>query len=73
MCHIHMHPREKFIRFTEILKNLQINIPFTEALQQMPIYARFMKELLTKKRKFPEEERVELEVGGSVIIQKAIP
>jgi len=31
----------QFIRFTEILKNLQINIPFTEAMQQMPTYARF--------------------------------
>ena len=43
-----------FIRFTKILKNLHINIPFTKALQHMPTYARFMKELLTKKRKFPE-------------------
>jgi len=63
----------QFIRFTEILKNLQINIPFTEALQQMPIYACFLKEMLTKKRKFPEEERVELEAGCSAIIQKTIP
>jgi len=63
----------QFIRFTEILKNLQINIPFTEALQQMSIYARFLKEMLTKKRKFPEDERVELEVGCSAIIQKTIP
>jgi len=63
----------QFIRFTEILKNLQINIPFTEAMQQMPTYARFLKELLTKKRKFPEEGRVELEAGCSAIIQKAIP
>ena len=63
----------QFIRFTEILKNLQINIPFTEAMQQMPTYARFLKELLTKKRKFPEEGIVELEAGCSVIIQKAIP
>jgi len=63
----------QFISFTEILKNLQINIPFTEAMQQMPTYARFLKELLTKKRKFPEEGRVELEAGCSAIIQKAIP
>ena len=35
----------QIIRFTEILKNLQINIPFTEALQQMPFYARFLKEM----------------------------
>jgi len=60
----------QFIRFTEIMKNLQINIPFTEALQQMSIYARFLKEMLTKKRKFPEEERVELEPGCRAIIQK---
>jgi len=63
----------QFIRFTEILKNLQINIPFTEALQQMPTYARFLKEMLTKKRKIPEDERVELEAGCSAIIQKSIP
>ena len=63
----------QFIRFTEILKSLHINIPFTEALQQMPTYARFLKEMLTKKRKFPEDERVELEAGCSAIIQKSIP
>jgi len=63
----------QFIIFIEILKNLQINIPFTEALQQMSSYAHFMKELLTKKRKFPKEEIVELEAGCSGIIQKAIP
>jgi len=64
---------QQFIRFTEILKNLHLNIPFTEALQQMLIYARFMNESLTKKRKFSVEERVELEAGCSAIIQKTIP
>jgi len=44
----------QFARFTDVLKRLQINIPFTEALEQMPTYARFMKELLTKKRKIPD-------------------
>jgi len=39
----------------------------------MPIYVRFLKEMLTKKRKFPEDERVELEAGCSVIIQKSKP
>jgi len=39
----------------------------------MPTYARFMKELFTKKRKFPEEEMVELEAVCGVIIQKEIP
>ena len=30
----------QFIRFTEILKNLQINIHFTEAMHQMPTVCR---------------------------------
>ena len=53
----------------DILKRLQINIPFTEALKQMPTYAKFVKELLTKKIKFNDQEIVELEAGCSAIIQ----
>jgi len=41
----------QFLRFMDVLKRLQINILFTEALEQMPTYVRFMKELLTKKKK----------------------
>ena len=62
----------QFSRFMDILKRLQINIPFTEALEQMLTYARFMKELLTKKRKIPDQETVELEAGCSAIIQKSL-
>ncbi|XP_020203614.1 uncharacterized protein LOC109789139 [Cajanus cajan] len=62
----------QFLTFLDIIKKLQINIPFTEAMEQMPTYARFMKELLTKKRKVLEEETVELEVGCSAIIQKTL-
>ncbi|XP_020233010.1 uncharacterized protein LOC109813258 [Cajanus cajan] len=50
-----------------------INIPFFEALEQMPTYAKFMKELLTKKRKYFEEETITLEAGCSAIIQKMFP
>ncbi|XP_068492199.1 uncharacterized protein [Phaseolus vulgaris] len=63
----------QFARFMDILKRLQINIPFTEALKKMPTYAKFMKELLTKKRKFNDQEIVELEAGCSAIIQKSLP
>nr|KYP63753.1 hypothetical protein KK1_018335 [Cajanus cajan] len=63
----------QFARFLDIIKRLQINIPFAEALEQMPSYARFMKELLTKKRKFSEDGTVELEAGCSAIIQKSLP
>jgi len=59
----------QFIRFCEILKQLDINIPFTEVLEQMPTYARFMKDLLTKKRRLKEQGIVELEVRCSALFK----
>ena len=52
---------------------MQINIPFLEALEQMPTYAKFMKEILTKKRRYIGEETIELEARCSAIIQKILP
>ncbi|MCI88694.1 retrotransposon gag protein, partial [Trifolium medium] len=40
--------------------SLQVNIPFADVLQQMPAYAKFMKELLTKKRKPLDDDTVEM-------------
>ena len=39
----------------------------------MPHYAKFMKDLLSKKRKFTEEGIVSLNATCSVVIQKSIP
>ncbi|GJV70021.1 DNA-directed DNA polymerase [Tanacetum coccineum] len=41
-------------KFLENLKQLHINLPFIEALAQMPKYAKFMKSLLTNKAKLKE-------------------
>ena len=38
----------------------------------MPTYAKFMKELITKKRRITDDETIELEAGCSAIIQKSI-
>ncbi|XP_019235062.1 PREDICTED: uncharacterized protein LOC109215445 [Nicotiana attenuata] len=40
----------QFKKFIEMMKSLTINVPLVEALEQMPGYAKFMKELVTKKR-----------------------
>nr|GEU65028.1 integrase, catalytic region, zinc finger, CCHC-type, peptidase aspartic, catalytic [Tanacetum cinerariifolium] len=50
--------KEQFRKFFENLQQLSINIPFFEALEQMPKYAKFMKDLLVRKpgtRKLNEE------------------
>ncbi|XP_057747134.1 uncharacterized protein LOC130966361 [Arachis stenosperma] len=52
---------------------LQINIPFAEALEQMPHYAKFLKELMTRKRNWGEKETVVLTEECSAIIQKKLP
>ncbi|KAL4381049.1 hypothetical protein AHAS_Ahas04G0094600 [Arachis hypogaea] len=63
----------QFSKFLEIFKRLQINIPFAEALEQMPLYAKFMKELTTKKRNWEAKETIVLTEECSAIIQKKLP
>jgi len=41
----------QFGKFSEVLKKLYINIPFTDTLSQMPSYTKFLKEILSNKRK----------------------
>ncbi|MCI16217.1 hypothetical protein A2U01_0037359, partial [Trifolium medium] len=50
----------QFRKFLNLLNTLEMSIPFAEALEQIPQYAKFMKELLTKKRKPLEDETVNL-------------
>ena len=44
-----VYPPPPFAKFLEVFKKLQINIPFAEALEQMPSYAKFMKGILSRK------------------------
>lgn len=39
-----------FEKFLEIFKNFETNIPFAEAMDQIPLYAKFMKDIVSKKR-----------------------
>ena len=40
----------QFTKFFEELKKLRINIPFVDALEQIPCYVKFMKDIFTKLR-----------------------
>jgi len=63
----------RFKKFMELFSQLQVNIPFSEALDQMFVYARFMKELLTGRRKPKDDENVALLENFSAILQKKLP
>lgn len=59
---------KQFEKFLEVFKKLHINIPFAEALSQMSSYAKFMKEILSNKRKLEEHETVMLTEECSAIL-----
>ncbi|XP_015947506.1 uncharacterized protein LOC107494940 [Arachis duranensis] len=64
---------KQYSKFLDIFKILSINIPFLEALEQMPLYAKFMKEVLTKKKSLKEEQIVEMTMECSAILQIELP
>jgi len=45
-------------------------MPFGEALQQMPLYSKFMKDILTKKGKYIDNENIVVGGNCSAIIQR---
>ena len=64
---------EQFVRFLETFKKLEISMPFTEVVTQMLLYARFLKEILSKKRRIAEEGVVNLTATCSAVIKKNLP
>jgi len=62
-----------FACFFGIFKKLEITIPFGEALQQMPLYSKFLKDLLTKKGKYIHNDNIVVEGNCSVVIQRILP
>lgn len=68
-----LSPKIQFKKFVELLKQLNITIPFTEAIMQMPSYAKFLKEILSNKKKLEDDETVMLTAECNAIIQNNMP
>ena len=64
---------EQFARFLKTFQKLEISMPFTEVVTQMPLYEKFLKDILSKKRKIVEEGIVNLTATCSVVIKKELP
>ncbi|XP_047965565.1 uncharacterized protein LOC125210028 [Salvia hispanica] len=61
---------EQFSKFVDIFRKVHINIPLVEALQEMPTYAKFLKDVLSKKKKWIDYKTVNISENCSVIFQK---
>ncbi|KAL7583327.1 hypothetical protein Lser_V15G42871 [Lactuca serriola] len=57
----------------ETFRKVQINIPLLNAIKQIPSYAKFLKDLCTKKRKFKANEKIQVNANVSTVIQKKLP
>ncbi|XP_021851832.1 uncharacterized protein [Spinacia oleracea] len=64
---------QQFGKFLAIVKNLEVTIPFTDLISQIPMYAKYLKELITKKRDLGGVERVALTEGCSAMLQNKSP
>ncbi|XP_030958533.1 uncharacterized protein LOC115980424 [Quercus lobata] len=56
----------------EVFKQVQINIPFLDAIQQVPAYAKFLKDLVTMKRKTNVPKKAFLTEIGDHLIERAL-
>ena len=57
----------------EVFKKLHVNIPFVDALEQMHSYVKFIKDLLSRKRRLSEFETVNLTKECNAILQRKLP
>ena len=64
---------KQFYKFIDIFKSLHISLPFVDMLEQMPKYAKFLKEMLSNKRKLVDNEKVMLTEECSTILQRKLP
>ena len=64
--------QKQFAKFLDIFKKLHINIPFMDALENMPSYMKFMKKILENKKNLGEYETIAL-IEECKILQKKLP
>ncbi|CAN6566835.1 unnamed protein product [Malus baccata var. baccata] len=64
---------QQCIEFMKTLAKVQINLPLLDAIKQIPSYAKFLKELCSKKKKFLEYEKVILTEQCSAVLLHKLP
>ena len=63
---------EQFYKFLEIVKKIEISILFADVITKMPNYAKFLKDILSKKKKIVDEGVVSLTATCRAVIQKIL-
>ncbi|XP_022032190.1 uncharacterized protein LOC110933268 [Helianthus annuus] len=69
----HQKYAKEYRQFLEMFKQLKINLPFIEALQSMPKYVKFLKDLLKRKDRIGELSNILLTGGCSAVVLNKLP
>jgi hypothetical protein len=64
---------KKLLDIFDTLRKVEINIPLLDAIQQIPAYAKFLKDCCNHKRKFQEHETVALTEEVSAVLLRKLP
>ncbi|XP_050211675.1 uncharacterized protein LOC126661839 [Mercurialis annua] len=64
---------QKFHKFLEIFKKLQINHSLADALREIPLYSKFIKDIIMNKRSWVKDGTIFLQKSCSSIIQSVLP
>ncbi|XP_071722788.1 uncharacterized protein [Rutidosis leptorrhynchoides] len=62
----------KFKKFLNLLRQVHVNIPLIDVIEQMPKYAKFLMDMISKKRKFLDNEEISLNENCSAIVQNTL-
>ncbi|KAK8556881.1 hypothetical protein V6N12_003272 [Hibiscus sabdariffa] len=63
----------RYKKFFDILKQVHVNLPLVEALQQMPNYAKFLKDMVSRKTKIGEFETAAATEASLAMMQNKVP
>ncbi|GMJ03687.1 hypothetical protein HRI_004037900 [Hibiscus trionum] len=63
----------QFRKFLDILKQMHINIPLIEAIQNMPNYAKYLSDMLSKRKRIREFETVAVIEECMAILHNKLP
>ncbi|KAL4282225.1 hypothetical protein GQ457_03G008650 [Hibiscus cannabinus] len=63
----------QFRKFLDILKQVHINLPLVEAIEQMPNYVKFLKDIVSKRTRLSEFETVAMTEGCMTMLHNRLP
>ncbi|CAM8951322.1 unnamed protein product [Rhodiola kirilowii] len=62
-----------FQKFAEMMKKINVTLPISEVISQMPLYSKFRKDVISHRREISEISSVNLNAECSAIVQNPMP